>query len=75
MIGIHKPKFSANSRLLAVGVLSKYILATKLTDVLRLGGGAIVSIKAAGQFNKFDDDDIEFKKVSTISFIGTHGNK
>jgi hypothetical protein len=62
---------TADERLLAVGVLSRYIIAAKLIDVLRLGGGTILSVKAAGKFNKFDDDDIELKKLKGISFIST----
>jgi hypothetical protein len=58
-------------RLLAVGVLSRYIIAAKLIDVLRSSGGTILSIKSSGSFDKFDDDDIEYRKLKTISFYGT----
>jgi hypothetical protein len=58
-------------RLLAVGVLSRYIIAAKLIDVLRSNGGTILSIKSSGSFDKFDDDDIEYRKLKTISFYGT----
>ena len=58
-------------RCLAVGVLSRYILAIKLTDVVKQGGGTIVSIKGAGQFSSLDADDLELKKLTHISFYGT----
>jgi hypothetical protein len=53
-----------------VGVISRYIIAIKLIDVLRLGGGTIISVKAAGKFDKFDADDIELQKLKNVSFMG-----
>ena len=53
-----------------MGVVSRYIIAIKLIDSLRLGDGTIISVKAGGQFNKFDADDIELRKHKNISFLG-----
>lgn len=57
-----------------MGVISRYIIAVKLIDSLRLGGGAIISIKAGGKFDKFDVDDIELRKHKNISFLCTTRN-
>lgn len=51
-------------------VISRYIIAIKLIDSLRLGDGTIISVNSAGQFNKFDADDIELRKHKNISFLG-----
>ena len=56
----------------AVGAFSRYIIAVKLIDVLRIGGGTILSIKAGGKFNTFDADDIDLKKLKNVAFLSTN---
>jgi hypothetical protein len=57
-------------RFLALSCISRYIIAAKLVAALRRGDGAIISIKAAGSATSLDADDIELKKLKTISFFG-----
>ena len=57
-------------RFLALSCISRYIIAAKLVGALRRGDGAIISIKAAGMATSLDADDIELKKLKTISFMG-----
>jgi len=57
---------------LAACVISKYILSAKLIDVLRRGGGCIVSIKGAGVSNSLNVDNLELKNNKTITIFCKH---
>ena len=55
---------------LAVTILSRYILAVRLLPVLKVGGGTIISIQAAGMFNTFDRDDLKPRVLKSLGFFG-----